>query len=145
MGGFHHSAKGQPNHKIEASDQTFAYIRNLEFSELTAAGKTVFLVNATDDDRLNGRVRAPAGMRNYQVQIFNRFLKAEPNRLRFRTDRDGVLGLNVAVQQGGLVVLSPIESANNSTAPDDDSGGREIRRTRRGSCSSNPGCVFQTP
>jgi alpha-galactosidase len=108
----------QPNHKIEASDQTFAYIRNLDFPELAAAGKTIFLVNATDGDRITGRVRGRAGLRNYQVQVFNRFLDAEPNELRLRTDRNGFLNLNVGVQQGGLAVLKAIE-VSNDVAPAD--------------------------
>ena len=39
-----------PNHKIEGQDQTYAYIRNLDFFQLVAEGSTVLLMNATDGD-----------------------------------------------------------------------------------------------
>ena len=43
-----------PNHKIEGQNRTFAYIRNLDFQELAASGKTIVLVNATDGPNLSG-------------------------------------------------------------------------------------------
>jgi alpha-galactosidase len=110
----------RPNHKIETADRTFAYLRNLEFSDLRTAGKTIFLVNATDADFVAGKLQGPAGIRTYQVEVFNRFLVAEPNPLRLRTDRNGVLNFNVAVPQGGLAILSAIEPANDLLDPPDD-------------------------
>lgn len=98
-----------PNHKIEGQNRTFAYIRNLDFQELAASGKTIVLVNATDGPNLSGIIRGPASVRSYVVTVFNRFLEAEPNRMRFRTDDKGILNLNVAVQQGGLAVLTGLE------------------------------------
>jgi hypothetical protein len=103
----------KPNQKIEGEGRTFAYVRNLAFSELAAEGKTIFLVNATDADHLTGRLRGPVGLRSYQVQVFNRYLEPEPNPMRLRIDRNGVLNLNVGVQQGGLVVLKGIDSASS--------------------------------
>jgi hypothetical protein len=98
-----------PNHKIEAPNRTFAYIRNLDFQELPANAKTIVLVNATDGPNIAGRIHGPATVRSYLVTVFNRFLEAEPNRMRLRPDINGVLDLNIAVQQGGLVVLGGFE------------------------------------
>jgi hypothetical protein len=50
-----------------------------------------------------------SGLLTSRFVVFNRFLEAEPNRMRWRPDSNGVLDLNVAVQQGGLVVLSGLE------------------------------------
>ena len=98
-----------PNHKIEGQSRTFAYIRNLDFQEVPANTKNIVLVNATDGSHFSGRVRGPVTVRSYLVTVFNRFLETEPNRMRLRPDSNGVLDLNVAVQQGGLVVLSGLE------------------------------------
>jgi hypothetical protein len=99
-----------PNHKIETENRTFAYIRNLDFQELPANTKTIFLVNATDGTNVSGRIHGLATVRGYLVQVFNRFLEPEPNRMRLRPNSNGVLDLNVAVQQGGFVLLTGIES-----------------------------------
>jgi hypothetical protein len=98
-----------PNHKIEGQNRTFAYIRNLDFQELPANGKTIVMVNASDGVNLSGRIRGPGSVKTYLVTVFNRFLEPEPNRMRFRTDHNGILDLNVAVQQGGLVILTGLE------------------------------------
>lgn len=96
-----------PNHKIEGRDRTFVYIRNLNFSELAASGRTVFLMNATDADHLSGRIRVPRGQAAYTVTVFNRFLLAESGQMRMTADERGVLNINLAVQQGGMVILTP--------------------------------------
>jgi hypothetical protein len=98
-----------PNHKIEADGRTFAYIRNLGFTEMPAQGKTILLMNATNIDRFMGRIRPPAGTQSYSVTVLNRFLVAEPNSMRATVDSRGLLYLNIAVQQGGMVILNPIE------------------------------------
>jgi hypothetical protein len=108
----HLSVFGQlnvPNHKIEGQNRTFAYIRNLDFQELSANAKTIFLVNATDGTNIAGKIHGPAAIRGYLVQVFNRFLEPQPNRMRLRPDANGVVDLNVGVEQGGLVLLSGIE------------------------------------
>ncbi len=94
-----------PNHKIEGQGRTFAYIRNLDFQELPAEGKTIFLLNASGSDRFVGRIRGPAGPTRYAVVVLDRFLGREPNLMWFRTDPQGILNLNVAVEQGGMVVV----------------------------------------
>jgi hypothetical protein len=97
-----------PNHKIESGDRTFAYIRNLAFGELTTQGKTIFLMNATNADRFVGRVRTPRGVLVYGVKVFNRYLVPEGQEMRVAVDPGGVLNLNLAVQQGGMVMLTPL-------------------------------------
>jgi hypothetical protein len=99
-----------PNHKIESADRTFAYIRNLAFADMTAQGKTIFLMNATNIDRFRGRVRPPSGITNYSVRVFTRYLVAEPNEMQVHVDSRGLLNLNIAVQQGGMIVLMPVET-----------------------------------
>jgi hypothetical protein len=102
-----------PNHKIEAGLRTFAYIRNLDFSELLAGGRTIFLMNATDADHFTGKVRGPAEVTSYSVQVFNRFLGAEAHSFTVVTDSNGGLDLNLAVEEGGMIVL---EGLTNETA-----------------------------
>ena len=98
-----------PNHKIESEERTFAYIRNLAFPELRAQGKTIFLMNATNADRFRGRVRPPQGSVEYSVKVFNRYLVAEAHEMRSRIDSRGRLNLSIAVEQGGMVMLTPVE------------------------------------
>jgi hypothetical protein len=98
-----------PNHKIESPERTFAYIRTLAFSEVPAEGRTIYLMNATGVDRFFGRVRARGGVRSYAVKVFNRYLSPEPGEMQAEVDSRGFLNLNVAVQQGGMVQLEPIE------------------------------------
>ena len=97
-----------PNHKIEGRDRTFAYIRHLNFSQLVAEGKTIFLMNATNADHFTGKVRVPVGTTTYSAVVLNRYLVAEPNQMRVVVDQKGVLNLDFAVQQGGVVVLNAI-------------------------------------
>ena len=98
-----------PNHKIESGNRTFAYIRNLAFAEFPAEGQVVYLMNATNSDRIVGRVRPPEGTRSYSIKIFNRFLVAEQNELRVNIDSRGLLNLSVAVEQGGLIQLTAVD------------------------------------
>ena len=104
-----------PNHKIEGQDRTFVYVRNLDFSELPAGGKTIFIVNASDEDDFNGRVRGPAHVGSYSMTIFDRYLGAEPNPITLKTDADGLLNLRVAVEQGGMIVLKGDEGSDPSS------------------------------
>jgi hypothetical protein len=97
-----------PNHKIESEDYTFAYIRNLSFFEVEARGKTILLMNATNADHFTGRVQPLEGMGEYSIQILNRYLIPDPNEMRVYTNAAGVLDLNIAVEQGGMIVLTPV-------------------------------------
>jgi hypothetical protein len=99
-----------PNHKIEGEGRTFAYIRNLEFSQVAAEGSTIFLLNATDADYFTGRVRGPSEVTSYSVQVFDRFLGGEPHGMTLTPDSDGVLDVNVAVEQGGMIVLHGLKN-----------------------------------
>jgi hypothetical protein len=108
-----------PNHKIESQDRTFAYIRNLGFSDMPAQAKTIYLMNATNLDRFVGRVRPPAGIPQYAVTVFDRFLVADPNEMRVNVDPRGLLNLNVAVQQGGMIMLTPVDANLQQAEPED--------------------------
>ncbi len=99
-----------PNHKIESDSRTFAYIRNLDFSEVPAERHTIFLLNATDGDRFTGRVRGAAGIQSYDVTVLDRFLGAEPGRMSVQPDASGVLHLSIAVEQGGIIVIEANET-----------------------------------
>jgi hypothetical protein len=112
-----------PNHKIESGDQTFAYIRNLDFSEVEARGKTIFLMNATDSDRFAGRVRPSQLSLAYTVKIFSRYLIAEPNDMRVTADSKGFLDLDIAVEQGGMVQLTPIQGTPETKSPAPEGAG----------------------
>jgi hypothetical protein len=98
-----------PNHKIEATTRTFAYLRNLDFQRLTANTKNIVLVNATDGSNVSARIQGPASVRSYLITVFNRFLEVQPNRMRLRTDGSGGLDLNIAVEQGGMAILNGLE------------------------------------
>lgn len=100
-----------PNHKIEGQGRTFAYIRNLDFSELPADGKAIFILNASDSDQFSGMVKGPADVMSYSVKVFNRYLEAQPNDMTVNVDSRGILQLNIAVEQGGMVVLSPADNS----------------------------------
>ena len=105
-----------PNHKIEFADDTFAYIRNVGFAEMAAQGKNIFLMNATNIDRFIGRVRPPEGANLYSARVLSRYLVAEPHELQVAVDSRGVLNLNIAVEQGGMLLLTPVEV--NPSIPD---------------------------
>jgi hypothetical protein len=96
-----------PNHKIEGQDRTYAYIRNLDFSQLVAEGSTVFLMNATDGDQIRARVHVPAVTNRYFVQILNKALVPEPGETLVRVNNNNVLMVDTAVEQGGMVILTP--------------------------------------
>src|SRR3981189_1746943 len=104
-----------PNQKIEGRDRTFAYIRHLNFSQLVAEGKTIFLMNATNADHFTGKVRVPVGTTTYSAVVLNRYLVAEPNQMRVVVDQKGVLNLDFAVQQGGVVVLNAIPTPQRNS------------------------------
>jgi hypothetical protein len=95
-----------PNHKIEGQDRTYVYLRNLDFTEVVADGTTVFLMNATDADSINAKVRVPAGASSYFVTVLNRFLVAEPGAMTVAVNASNTLTVDVNVQQGGMVILT---------------------------------------
>jgi hypothetical protein len=96
-----------PNHKIEGQGATYAYLRNLDFSELVANNSTVYLMNATDADLIKARVGVPAGSNTYNVTILNRFLVPEPGGMLVPVSANNVVALNICVEQGGMAILKP--------------------------------------
>jgi hypothetical protein len=110
-----------PNHMIESETHTFAYIRNLGFPVMPAHGRTILLMNATNFDRLRGRIQPVEGVDEYSVQIYDRYLVAEPQEMRLHVDPRGLLNFNVAVQQGGMAVLTPVEMDPIEPTPEEES------------------------
>jgi len=92
------------NQKIGAGDSTFVYLRNLDFAELPVDGTNIYVVNATDGDHLSGSMRV--GGQSYSVKVFDRFLGLETEDLQVHASPGGVIDINHAVQQGGMLVLS---------------------------------------
>ena len=105
-----------PNQKIEGGDATFAYVRNLDFPELVAEGTSIYLVNATNSDQLTARIRV-SGER-YAVQVFDRYLGLEMDGY-FVRPLDGVLDIDLAVQQGGMLMLTPAD-VPTEPSPEED-------------------------
>jgi hypothetical protein len=108
-----------PNHKIETADRTFAYVRNLDFTELPADGRTIFIMNASDADHFTGKVRGALGVTAYRVNVLNRYLETEPNEMMVSTDSRALLNLNIGVQRGGMIVLTALDESQPVTADSD--------------------------
>ena len=49
-------------------------------------------------------------MKSFWISVRDRYLRAEANEMRTTVDSKGLLNLNIAVEQGGMIVLTPIES-----------------------------------
>jgi hypothetical protein len=109
-----------PNHKIETRDRTFAYIRNLDFAELPADGRAIFIMNASDADHFSGKVRGALGVTMYRLKVLNRYLEAEPNEMTVTTDARALLNLNIGVERGGMIVLTAVEDSQPVTADPGD-------------------------
>ena len=97
-----------PNHKVESPDRTFAYIRNLDFTELAVEGSTIFLMNATNLDAFQGEVCPIQGARTYSISVLNRYLIPEAHEMQIAANTRGCLNLEIAVEQGGVIVLTPV-------------------------------------
>jgi hypothetical protein len=99
-----------PNHKIESANRTFAYLRNLDVDVLSAQGtQEIYLLNATDFDNVQLNVK-PALTVPYSAAILDRFLNVEDVIGPIQPGPDGILNLNLFVEQGGVVLLTPINS-----------------------------------
>jgi hypothetical protein len=99
-----------PNHKIDGHDRTYAYIRNLDFPQVVAEGSTVFLMNATDSNEIRAKVRVPAGTNRYFATVLDKFLVPEPGEMLLDVNSRNVLLVDTAVEQGGMVILTPAPS-----------------------------------
>jgi len=97
-----------PNHKIEGQDRTYVYLRTPESGEITAGGKTVYLMNATDQSTLNVRVRVPAVGPRYVATIYNRFLVAQPGPITLALAQSRI-NVRLSVEEGGMIALTPLE------------------------------------
>ena len=98
-----------PNHKIEGQSNTFVYLRNLSGNGLAANTTNIFIMNATDSDRISARLHPPAGITAYSAVIANRYLAPSRRPIRLNVSPNGLVYLNLVVEQGGMVSLTPIQ------------------------------------
>jgi hypothetical protein len=96
-----------PNHKVESPARTFVYLRNLDFSILQAEASTIYLMNATDSDSIVANIQAPDRNRSYSLQTANRYLRIDSVPMSVVPDSDGILHVDVVVETGGLILLTP--------------------------------------
>ena len=96
-----------PNHKIEGTSATYAYIRNLDSTELIAENNIVYLMNATNNTAMTQNVRLAAGSPAYTATILNRYLTTQPGTIRVTPNAAGLLTFRGAVEEGGIVILKP--------------------------------------
>ena len=97
-----------PNHKIENANRTFAYLRNLDVDVLQAQGThEIYLLNATDYDQIQLNVRPPSAV-PYSAKILDRYLNLQDEVGPIQPGSDGTLNLDLFVEQGGAVLLTPI-------------------------------------
>jgi hypothetical protein len=96
-----------PNHKIESESRTFVYLRNLDFKLIDAESPNIHLLNATDSDRIAGRLRVPDNTREYWLFVTDRFLNTRPGLMKMIPTDDGMLDLDIVVEQGAAAILIP--------------------------------------
>jgi hypothetical protein len=94
-----------PNHKIEAGDRTYVYVRQTN-ADVVAEGKTIYIMNATDSSTFNMRIRAPLDISSFNATIFDRFHAAQ-GQIRLAVNGDGMIAFRGSVEEGGMVVLTP--------------------------------------
>jgi hypothetical protein len=98
-----------PNHRIDGSETTFAYLRNLDFSDFPTANRTIYLMNASGGEVVRAAIQPSYEVSEYALQVFTRYLAPNGGPIRVTVDRAGLLNLDVAVEQGGIVELSAVE------------------------------------
>lgn len=96
-----------PNHKIESGERTFVYLRHLDFPLVDVESMNIYLLNATDSDRIAARVRVPDSEREYWVLTTDRFLNVKPGPMRIVPSESGVLHIDVVVEQGAAAIVVP--------------------------------------
>jgi hypothetical protein len=99
-----------PNHKIEGLGATYAYIRNLDSTSIPAERDTVYVMNATPSSTFAFKVRLPSDAEQYDATILNRYLEAQPGMMRRAVDSNRVVAFEGSVDEGGIVILSPVQS-----------------------------------
>jgi hypothetical protein len=99
-----------PNHKIENANRTFAYLRNLDVDVLSAQGtQEIYLLNATDFDNIQLNVKPPLTV-PYSAKVLDHYLNLQNEISPIKPGPDGTLNLDLLVEQGGAVLLTPINS-----------------------------------
>jgi hypothetical protein len=98
-----------PNHKIETSDRTFAYIRNLDSDAFSVQGlKEIYILNATDSDEMIFKMTPPKSV-PYNATIYDRYWNVVDHSGPYPIAADGTLTLDIAVEQGGAAVFTPAQ------------------------------------
>jgi hypothetical protein len=122
-----------PNHKIEGQDRTFAYVRHLTFDVLPADGRTIFIFNATQGNHITAALRGPDDVRSYLIRVFNRYIVPEWGAARADVDANGLVQLNVGVEQGGIILLEPLNEDTDIELilPDENTLPPPIREGKR--------------
>ncbi len=95
-----------PDHKVESADRIFAYIRSGRRAVFPASrNKQVFLLNASDPDRVRASLLVPSGS-TYEAQAFDRYMRPDGAATMLASSR-GILEVNSVVERGGFLVLTP--------------------------------------
>jgi hypothetical protein len=94
-----------PNHRIESEYRSFVYLRNLDSPLIEVQTRKVYLLNATESDHINARVRVPDGTRDYHVITMDRFLNPTPGVMKVTVTEEGTLDLDIIVEMGGMAIL----------------------------------------
>jgi len=81
------------------------YLRNLDSPLIEVQTRKVYLLNATESDHINARVRVPDGTRDYYVITMDRFLNPTPGVMKVTVTEEGTLDLDIIVEMGGMAIL----------------------------------------
>jgi len=96
-----------PNHRIETSDRSFVYLRNLDAAPFPVQGtKEIYVLNATDSNDLQFNLMAPVPG-SYSVTIFDAYLNKVADTDPVQAGPDGSLNVTATVEQGGALLLTP--------------------------------------
>src|SRR5262249_42678553 len=79
--------------------------RNLDFPLIEVHSTKVYLLNATESDHLNARIRVPDGSRDYHLITMDRFLNPAPGVIKVSATEEGTLDLDIVVDKGGMAIL----------------------------------------
>jgi hypothetical protein len=94
-----------PNHKIESEERSFVYLRNLDFPLIEVQTRNIFLLNATESDRIRVHLRVPAGTRQYNLLTMDHFLSPAVSAMSVFATEDGNVDLDIVVEKGGMAIL----------------------------------------
>jgi hypothetical protein len=101
FGSFRH-----PNHVIESSGRSFAFVRQSTNDHFVARNKQqIFIFNATDSSALYVRLHADP-LQQYVVTTLDRYMHQQDETM-MASDSEGRLIIHTSVDEGALLVVSP--------------------------------------